>query len=70
MTVQLITSMNMSHDFPSSLICPLPKDYDKIPVAVVGTSREAMLIREIEDHFCWFRCRLSYKTMDLSEKMA
>lgn len=24
-------------------------DYDKIPVAVVGTSREAMLIREIED---------------------
>lgn len=60
MTVQLITSTNISHVFPSSLMCPLPKDYDKIPVAVVGTSREAMLIREIEDHF-FCRCREIWK---------
>ena len=41
------------HEFPHyESPSSFPKDYDKVvtdPVAVEGTSREAMLVREIED---------------------
>ena len=40
------------YPFQAHWFVPCPKDYDKVvtdPVAVEGTSREAMLVREIED---------------------